>query len=116
MTSTISVKQPLIAVIGTTGVGKSQLAIDLALSLPSLLPSAQFKSAEIINHDSMQVYKGSDVFTNKATKQEMMGVEHHLMGFLDPGEEYYVGDFKRDAIEKVNSLAYSFEYLLTPRM
>lgn len=96
-------KRDLVAVIGTTGVGKSQLAIDLALALPTmrvegLSPPTQ---GEIINSDSMQVYRGLDVITNKATKEEMKGVPHHLMGFLSPDEEYQVGDFQRDALAKV---------------
>ncbi|KAK4702741.1 tRNA dimethylallyltransferase, partial [Phenoliferia sp. Uapishka_3] len=88
-------KGNLVCVVGTTGVGKSQLAIDLALAI---------KSGEIINSDSMQVYNGLDIITNKATKEEMKGVPHHLMGFLEPGQEYKVGDFQRDALEKISEL------------
>lgn len=94
----------LVAIVGTTGVGKSQLAVDLALALPTLGLSASPRSAEIINSDSMQVYRGLDVVTNKATEPEMGGISHHLMGFLDPGEEYRVGDFQRDALNKVCDL------------
>lgn len=94
-------KGNLVAVVGTTGVGKSQLAIDLALAMPSLgLPGAP-ASGEVINSDSMQVYAGLDVITNKATQEEMKGVPHHLMGFLAPGDEYKVGDFQTDALAKV---------------
>lgn len=94
-------KRDLVAVVGTTGVGKSQLAIDLALALPQMSSSTTFARAEIINSDSMQVYKGLDVITNKATADEMKGVEHHLMGFLEPDEEYRVGEFQKDALAKV---------------
>lgn len=103
-------KQPLVAVIGTTGVGKSQLGIDLARWLARAAPgrgaeppgSGWPRAGEVINADSMQVYDGLDVITNKVTEEEKRGVEHHLMGFLKPGEEYKVGDFQRDAIDKVS--------------
>lgn len=94
----------LIAVIGTTGVGKSQLAVELALSLNrSANNNEPTAGAEIINADSMQIYKGMDVITNKATPSEMRDVPHHLMGFLNPGEEYRVGQFQKDALSKVSS-------------
>lgn len=100
-------KRDLVAVIGTTGVGKSQLAVELALSLSKLVKGKGREvmmptQAEIINADSMQVYKGLDVITNKMTVQEMKGVPHHLMGFLNPGEDYRVGGFQADAISKVS--------------
>lgn len=97
-------KRNLVAVVGTTGVGKSQLAIELALAIPSfaLQESTGGPTAgEIINSDSMQVYRGLDIITNKATEEEMKGVPHHLMGFLSPGEEYRIGEFQRDAVDKV---------------
>ena len=97
-----SSKRDLIAVIGTTGVGKSQLAVELALSINSNSHRVEFNAgAEIINADSMQIYQGMDVITNKATTQEMRDIPHHLMGFLEPGDEYRVGQFQKDALLKV---------------
>ena len=84
-------KRSLVVVGGETGTGKSALAVDLARSC----------GAEIINADSMQVYRGLDVLTNKATGQEMGGIRHHLMSFLDPGQEYRVGKFADDAQQLV---------------
>ncbi|GAA5866194.1 hypothetical protein JCM1840_005107 [Sporobolomyces johnsonii] len=97
-----SIKPDLIAVIGTTGVGKSQLGVELAKSL--VKRAAAPTAGEVLNHDSMQCYRGLDVITNKATPEEMEGVPHHLMGFLEPGEEWGVTDFQRDAIDKIDEL------------
>ncbi|KAI9105908.1 IPP transferase-domain-containing protein [Phlyctochytrium arcticum] len=77
----------VIAVVGTTGVGKSKLGVELAKAL----------NGEVINADSMQVYKGLDIVTNKATESEREGIPHHLMSFVDPAHEYSVTDFHRDA-------------------
>jgi tRNA A37 N6-isopentenylltransferase MiaA len=83
----------ILAIVGTTGVGKSQLAVHLARA-------QELGLGEIINADSMQVYRGLDIITNKVTPEEQMGVPHHLLGFLSPQDEYRVGQFKQDA-EKV---------------
>ncbi|KAI9318119.1 IPP transferase-domain-containing protein [Dichotomocladium elegans] len=83
------------AVIGTTGVGKSQLAVEICKAL----------KGQVINADSMQVYKGLDVITNKMPIHERLNVPHHLMDFLNPEEEYKVLDFKRDAIHWIEKLS-----------
>lgn len=70
---------PVVAIIGTTGVGKSNLAIELAKHL-------QLR-AEVINADSMQIYRGLDVITNKVTEEETQGVKHRLIGVVDPRGE-----------------------------
>lgn len=85
-------------VIGSTGTGKSQLAVELAQHVQHLYqqrltfsdPSARFPkyaSAEVISADSMQVYQGLDVVTNKVTPDEMGGIPHHLIDFLTPGQQ-----------------------------
>ncbi|PHU03736.1 tRNA dimethylallyltransferase 2 [Capsicum chinense] len=65
-------KPKVLVIMGATGSGKSKLAIDLASYFP----------IEIINADSMQVYQGLDVLTNKVTPQEQKGVPHHLLGTI----------------------------------
>ncbi|MEI4850535.1 isopentenyl transferase family protein, partial [Klebsiella pneumoniae] len=60
-------KPNIVVIMGATGSGKSRLAIDLASHFP----------IEIINADSMQVYQGLDVLTNKVPLQEQKGVPHH---------------------------------------
>lgn len=105
MSLTSSPKPPLVAVVGTTGVGKSLLGVELARALADGAPINGIHRGEVLNTDSMQVYRGLDVITNKATAEEMNGVPHHLMGFLSPGEEYRVGEFQSDALAKVSLLA-----------
>lgn len=83
--------KPLIAICGTTGVGKSRLAVELALAI----------SGKVINADAMQVYHGLDILTNKIQPNEQRGVEHVLMNFKKPGEQYVVGEWVRDATREV---------------
>ncbi|TPX66284.1 tRNA dimethylallyltransferase [Spizellomyces sp. 'palustris'] len=85
---------PLLVVVGTTGVGKSQLGIELAKAL----------NGEVVNADSMQVYKGLDITTNKATIQERDGIPHHLLDFVDPSREYSVSEFQRDALKVISQI------------
>lgn len=89
------VLQPVIAVCGTTGVGKSRLAVEIAQWLSASAPKP---AARIINADSMQVYTGMDAITNKIPHSERHGVEHLLMDFKQPGEQYVVGEWVRDAV------------------
>lgn len=89
--SSMATKRPLVAVIGTTGAGKSRVAIDIALAC----------NGEVINADAMQVYRGLDIITNKVTEEEMQGIPHHLMGFKEPGEESFVAEWLSMAMETV---------------
>ena len=92
---------PLIAICGTTGVGKSKLAIELALQLFKL-KHHEWNGARVINADAMQVYRGLDVMTNKVPISEQQGIEHLLMGFKNPGEQYVVGQWIQDAMSVVS--------------
>ncbi|XP_042492426.1 adenylate isopentenyltransferase 5, chloroplastic-like isoform X2 [Macadamia integrifolia] len=76
-------KEKVIFVMGSTGSGKSKLAIYLA---------SKFQG-EVINSDKIQVHKGLDIVTNKVTEEEMNGVPHHLIGILEPETEFTVSDF-----------------------
>jgi len=49
----------------------------------------------------MQIYRGADILTNKVTKEEMCGIKHHLIDFLDPSQTYDVYNFEQAAIERV---------------
>lgn len=78
---------PVIAVVGPTGSGKSDLAVSLALEL----------DGEIINADAMQFYRGMDIGTAKISLPERKGVPHHLLDILEVTEEASVSDFQRQA-------------------
>ncbi|APX00777.1 tRNA (adenosine(37)-N6)-dimethylallyltransferase MiaA [Arthrobacter sp. QXT-31] len=78
---------PVIAVVGPTGSGKSDLAVELALSL----------DGEVINADAMQFYRGMDIGTAKVTEAEQRGVPHHLLDVLDVTQEASVSDFQQQA-------------------
>lgn len=78
---------PLIAVVGPTGSGKSDLAVELALKL----------DGEVINADAMQFYRGMDIGTAKVTDAERKGVPHHLLDILDVTEEASVSEFQQHA-------------------
>ena len=82
----------IVAIVGTTGAGKSRLAVDIARTF----------NGEVINADAMQVYRGLDIITNKITHDEMHGVPHHLLGCKAPGEEYVVGHWVSDTIQLVS--------------
>ncbi|KAJ1854241.1 tRNA dimethylallyltransferase, mitochondrial [Coemansia sp. RSA 1822] len=88
------VRKGLIAIVGTTGVGKSQLAIEIARSV----------NGEIINADALQVYKGYDIITNKVTPSEMHDIPHHLLGTVRVHHEYTVQEFERDALQKITEI------------
>lgn len=82
---------PVIAVVGPTGSGKSDLAVELALRL----------GGECINTDSMQFYRGMDIGTAKISAEEMRGVPHHLLDILDVTEEASVAVFQQQVREVI---------------
>ncbi|KAJ3796772.1 tRNA isopentenyltransferase [Lentinula aff. detonsa] len=93
--------RPLIAICGTTGVGKSNLAVEIALQIAKS-GHQMYNSAKIINADAMQVYAGMDVITNKIPLSERQGVEHALIGFKSPHEQYVVGQWVKDALHAID--------------
>ena len=89
---------PIIALLGPTATGKSALAVRLALHL-----TGQGRPAEIVNADSMLVYRGMDIGTAKPTPHERCGIPHHLVDILDIQETATVADFQRLAREAIAS-------------
>ncbi|KAK2060602.1 tRNA isopentenyltransferase [Colletotrichum caudatum] len=79
---------PLVVILGSTGTGKSELAVELATRF----------NGEIINADAMQMYKGLPIITNKITLQERRGVPHHLLDHISLDQPtWIIEDFKREA-------------------
>ncbi|XP_026469012.1 tRNA dimethylallyltransferase-like [Ctenocephalides felis] len=87
-------KCPLIVILGSTGTGKTKLSIEIA---------KKFKG-EVIGADSMQVYKGLDIVTAKATKEEQSQAVHHLLDVAQPGETFTVVHYKQKALEIISNL------------
>ena len=85
---------PVVAVGGPTASGKTAFSVQLAKRL----------GGEVVCADSMQIYKGLDVGTAKATQEEMEGVPHHLMDFLPPEETFSVADFVEAANREVQAI------------
>ncbi|KAI0670674.1 tRNA isopentenyltransferase [Trametes maxima] len=86
--------KPVIVICGTTGVGKSKLG-------GSRHP---YRGAKIINADSMQVYVGMDVITNKVPFEERCGVEHLLMDYKKPGEQLTGPEWIKDAMNAIEEV------------
>ena len=84
----------VIALVGPTAVGKTALSLDLALEL----------SAEIINADAMQIYKGMDIGTAKLPLSQRRGVIHHQIDVLDPIDEANVSQYQKQTREIIREL------------
>ncbi len=113
-------KPTVIVICGPTASGKTALSIELAKKI----------NGEIISADSMQIYKYMDIGSAKPTREEMDGINHYMLDFVEPNIRYSVADYKKQAevcIEKilekgkvpivvggtglyVNSLIYGIEY------
>jgi tRNA dimethylallyltransferase len=87
-----------LALLGPTASGKSALAVRLAVHL-----SVQGRPAEIVNADSMLVYRGMDIGTAKPTLEERGGIPHHLIDILDIDQTATVADFQRLARDAITS-------------
>jgi tRNA A37 N6-isopentenylltransferase MiaA len=88
-------RSPLVAVAGPTGSGKSDLALAIA---------QQF-DGEIINCDSLQVYRHFDIGTAKLPPSERCGVPHHLIDILNPDELFTAGEYARLARETIQAIS-----------
>ena len=82
----------LVAIVGPTGTGKSQLSLDLAERL-----RGDGREAEIVNADAMQLYRGMDIGTAKLPTSERRGIPHHLLDVLEPRDEASVARYQIEA-------------------
>ncbi len=87
-------KKKIVIITGPTATGKSGLAVKIALEL----------KGEIVNCDSMQVYKGMDIGTAKPDYSERMGIPHHLIDMVNPDEQYNASLYREQALPVINSI------------
>lgn len=88
-------KLALLAILGPTGTGKSELAYELALRL----------GGEIVNCDALQVYRGFDAATAKPPIEHRRRVRHHLVDCVEPERDFNVAEFERLATKAVSEIA-----------
>ena len=81
-------RQPVVALIGSTAVGKTALSLSIAEKL----------NAEIISVDSRQVYRYMDIGTDKISQSFRREIPHHLIDIVDPDEKFTVSDFAESAV------------------
>jgi tRNA dimethylallyltransferase len=91
---TMTEKVDVLAIVGPTASGKTALSVTLAKLL----------DAEIINGDSMQVYKGLDIGTAKITTAEMDGVPHHLFDIIEADETFSVAQYQAEVRKKIEEI------------
>ena len=87
-------KPKVIVICGPTASGKTALSIELAKKI----------NGEIISSDSMQIYKDMDIGTAKPSKEEMQGIKHYLLDFVEPNQRYSVAEFKKDAESAIEEI------------
>lgn len=87
-------KIPLLVIAGPTASGKTALAVEMA----------KIYNGEVISADSMQIYKGLNIATAKPTADEMQGIPHHLIDFLEPDEPFSVADYVALAGQKIREV------------
>lgn len=83
--------QEIIVIVGPTGIGKTKLSIALA----------KYLNAEIINGDSVSIYKKLNIGSAKPTEEEKENIPHHLIDIKDPTEDYTVYDYQKDVRQKI---------------
>src|SRR5574344_907399 len=84
-------KIPIVVIGGPTAVGKTALSIEVAKAF----------NGEIINGDSLQVYRKLNIGTGKVTPEEMEGIPHHLLDILNPDESFDASKFKELATQAI---------------
>jgi tRNA dimethylallyltransferase len=96
----VSTEPPaLLAVVGATGTGKSELSLDLAERL-----AAAGRPAEIVNADAMQLYRGMDIGTAKLPERERRGIPHHQLDVLEVTDEASVAAYQREARADIDAV------------
>lgn len=87
-------KIPLLVIAGPTASGKTKLAVELG----------KIYNGEVVSADSMQIYKGMSIATARPDKEEMQGIPHHLIDFLEPDRAFSVADYVKLAAQAINDI------------
>ena len=90
-------EKPIYSIVGPTASGKTEIGVELALRLGN---------GEIINCDSVQIYKEIEIATAKPTKDEMRGVQHHLLNYVLPEIKYTAAAWANDAAAKIREIEF----------
>jgi tRNA dimethylallyltransferase len=90
----LRITTPVVVLVGPTAVGKTALSLQIATEF----------GCEIISMDSMQVYRGMDIGTAKATPEERRQVVHHLIDIRDPDEQYHAASFVTDTLAAIRAI------------
>jgi tRNA dimethylallyltransferase len=90
----VTPRPPVVLLMGPTGAGKSDLALELAGRMP----------VDIVSVDSAMVYRGLDIGTAKPAREVRERIPHHLVDLLDPAESYSAGQFLHDAMEAIGAI------------
>ncbi len=88
------IKKSIFAIAGPTASGKTAFAVELALRI----------GGEVVNFDSVQIYKGIEIATAKPTEEEKRDVPHHLIDYVEPNVNYTAADWARDATAKISEI------------
>ena len=92
----------IISVVGTTGIGKTKLAIDLA----------KYFHTEIISCDSRQFYREMNIGTATPAPEELAEVPHHFIGNLSVENYYSIGQYEREALDKLDYLFQKYDIVI----
>jgi tRNA dimethylallyltransferase len=87
-------KKPIYAIAGPTCSGKTALAVRLAKHV----------GGEVVNLDSVQLYRGIEIATAKPTEEEKQGISHHLIDYVDPNVDYTAADWAADAAKVIEDI------------
>lgn len=89
-----NLEKPIYAIVGPTASGKTEIGVRLALRV----------GGEVINCDSVQIYRGIEIATAKPTVEESGGVPHHLIDYVEPNINYTAADWAADAAAKIREI------------
>lgn len=89
---------PLVVIVGPTGIGKSDLALQLAVALETV------QAVEIVSADSRQIYTGMDIGTAKPTPAELAQVPHHLIDVVTPDQDFSLAEYQERAYAAIDDI------------